>query len=297
MEIGNVMWITNIMWIATVTCLMIILLIVVVVMVVFGNIYWQNDTQVLRQRSTPERDPIQPCRYNPKELENLPTPVQRYFKTVLTPGQRMIMGIEASHTGQFSLAETQPKWMPFHSQQLSRMQPVGFDWDGRIRIAPGIECFVHDAYVAGEGILHATLFGLLTLTKLQGTPEIAQGELLRFLAESAWYPTALLPSQGVIWEAIDDRSARALLTDGATTVAVIFRFGDDGFIQSVYTPARYRTVQGKLTIAPWQCQLWNYQKRDGMMVPIDGEVAWALPSGLLPYWRGHLSAIKYELAN
>jgi hypothetical protein len=295
------------MWITMVTVLMVTVLMVTVlitclfiavaVMILFGNIHWQSNTKALRQRLTPERRSIQLCTYDPKELANLPTPVQRYLETVLTPGQPMVLGMEAAHSGQFSLAETQPQWVPFHSQQLSRMQPIGFDWDGRIRIAPGIQCFVHDAYVAGEGILHATLFGLITLTKIQGTPEVAQGELLRFLAESAWYPTALLPSQGVIWEAIDARSARATLTDGTTTVAVEFRFSDDGLIQSVYTPARYRTVQGKLTTAPWQCQLWNYQKRNGMMVPIDGEVAWELATGLLPYWRGHLNAIKYEFAN
>jgi hypothetical protein len=273
------------------------LFIAIAAMIIFGNIHWQNDTQMLRQRLPPKHGPMQPCTYDLKELENLPAPVQRYFETALTPGQPMIFEMTASHTGQFSLSETQPQWVPFHSQQLARMQPVGFDWDGRIRIAPGIQCFVHDAYIAGEGILHATLFGLFTLTKLQGTPEIAQGELLRFLAESAWYPTALLPSQGVTWEAIDDRRARARFTDGKTTVAVEFRFGDDGLIQSVYTPARYRIVQGKLTTTPWQCQLWNYQKREGMMVPIDGEVAWALPTGLLPYWRGHLSNIKYEFTN
>jgi hypothetical protein len=268
-----------------------------VTILIFGNIHWQNNTKALRHRLNPENRLIQPTVYDRRELDNLPAPVQRYFEAVLTPGQPMIVEMAASHTGQFSLAETQPKWVPFHSQQLSRMQPIGFDWDGRIRIAPGIQCFVHDAYVAGEGILHATLFGLFTLTKLQGTPEIAQGELLRFFAESAWYPTALLPSQGIRWEAIDDRSARATLTDGATTVAVEFRFGDDGLIQTIYTPARHRTVKGKLTIAPWQIQLWNYAKRDGILIPIDGEVAWELPTGLLPYWRGHLSAIKYEFAN
>jgi hypothetical protein len=271
--------------------------IALVTILIFGNIHWQNNTKALRQQLNPENRSIQPTVYDRRELDNLPTPVQRYFEAVLTPGQPMIVAMAASHTGQFSLAETQPKWVPFHSEQLSRMQPIGFDWDGRIRMAPGIQCFVHDAYVAGEGILHATLFGLITLTKIQGTPEVAQGELLRFLAESAWYPTALLPSQGVTWEAIDDRSARATLTDGATTVAVEFRFGDDDLIQTIYTPARHRTVKGKLTIAPWQIQLWNYAKRDGILIPIDGEVAWELPTGLLPYWRGHLSDIKYEFAN
>ena len=41
--------------------------------------------------------------------------------------------------------------------------------------------------------------------------EVAQGELMRFFAEAAWYPTALLPSQGVRWQAVDDTSAAILL--------------------------------------------------------------------------------------
>jgi len=43
---------------------------------------------------------------------------------------------------------------------------------------------------------HASLFGLISLANWRGTPEVAQGELMRFLAEAAWDPTALLPSQG-----------------------------------------------------------------------------------------------------
>ena len=69
---------------------------------------------------------------------------------------------------------------------------------------PGLPARVHDAYIAGEGILHASLFGLVSVANLRGTPEMAHGELLRFFAEAAWYPTALLPSQGVQWEAVDD---------------------------------------------------------------------------------------------
>lgn len=59
---------------------------------------------------------------------------------------------------------------------------------------PGLPARVHDAYVAGEGILHASLLGLFTVADLRGTDYIAEGELMRFFAEAAWYPTALLPS-------------------------------------------------------------------------------------------------------
>ena len=79
-------------------------------------------------------------------------------------------------------------------------------------MAPGLNVLVHDAYIAGEEFLQADLLGLVTLADIRDTSEAAQGEQMRFLAEAAWYPTALLPSQGVRWEAIDDLSARATLT-------------------------------------------------------------------------------------
>jgi hypothetical protein len=44
---------------------------------------------------------------------------------------------------------------------------------------PGMIVRVHDAYIAGEGMLHASLFGLVSLVDLRGTPEMAQGELMR----------------------------------------------------------------------------------------------------------------------
>lgn len=73
-----------------------------------------------------------------------------------------------------------------------------------------------------EGILTAKLFGLMTVMTQPNTPELAQGELMRFFAEAPWYPTALLPSQGVVWEAIDNTRASATLTDGTMAVKLVF---------------------------------------------------------------------------
>src|SRR6202008_2673629 len=106
------------------------------------------------------------------------------------------------------------------SDQRVITQCPGFDWNARIVVAPGFTVYVHDAYVGREGILDAKLLGLVTLAESRGTPEIARAELMRFLAEAAWYPTALLPSQGVQWEAVDDCSARASLVDGAHRVTM-----------------------------------------------------------------------------
>lgn len=284
------------MWLKAVLLIVVALLVVVAGAIAYGASSWKNGTNELRAKLEAVRLPIRPVTYVEREIENLPSPLRRYFRAVLKDGQPIVSAARLTHEGQFNMGETQAKWSRFTSSQVAFTRRPGFDWDGRIAMAPGLNVLVHDAYVAGEGILHVELLGLVTLADIRGTPEAAQGELMRFLAEAAWYPTALLPSQGVRWEAIDNMSARATLTDGATTVSLDFRFDAEGLISGVQAAARHRTVNGVLVATPWQGRFWGYEVRGGMRIPLEGEVAWVLPEGLWPYWRGRATEITYDFA-
>ena len=264
--------------------------------IALGSSRWRTGTNKLRVRLEAEHLPIAPKMYDAREIESLPPPVRRYFRAVLKDGQPIVTAVRLAQAGQFNMSETKAKWRRFTSSQVIITRRPGFDWDARIEMAPGVKVFVHDAYVAGEGILHAALLGLVPLADIRGTPQAAQGELLRFLAEAAWYPTAMLPGQGVRWEPIDDVSARATLVDGATTVSLDFRFDAEGLISNVRAAARHRSVNGALLAAPWQCRFWDYDVRGGMRIPLAGEVAWELPEGPWPYWRGRTTEIAYEFA-
>lgn len=238
--------------------------------------------------------PARATRFDPAELADLPPPVQRYFRTVLTVGQPLVSAVHIEHRGQFDMGEATANWKPFRSQQQVTTARPGFLWDARISVLPGALVRVHDAYIAGEGLLHAALVGLLTVADVRGTPQMAEGELMRWLAEAAWYPTALLPSQGVRWEAVDERSARATLTDGKTRVTLTFVFADDGTMQAVRAAARGRTVGDRIVPTPWEGRWSDTQLRNGMRVPIVGEVAWLTPEGRKPYWQGTVTALSYE---
>jgi hypothetical protein len=262
----------------------------------YGAYRWNSETQELRTRLDAARAPVRPQTVDFRELEGLPAPVQRYFRVVLEEGQSMVAGVRVQHTGTFNMGETKDRWKPFDSDQQVVTQRPGFDWNGRVAMMPGLPVRVHDAYVAGEGVLHASLLGLFTVVDMRGRDEVAEGELMRFFAETAWYPTALLPSQGVRWEAVDGRSARATLTEGDVSVTMLFTFDERGLIETVRAEARGRAVDGKVIPTPWQGHFWNYQWRGGMRVPLDGEVAWMLPEGEKPYWRGHITETSYEFA-
>jgi len=153
---------------------------------------------------------------------------------------------------------------------------------------------VHDSYVAGEGILIATVLGLIPVASVRGTKDAAEGELLRHLAEAPWSPTNLLPARGVHWAPLDGHRARATLVDGATTASLTFDFGEDGLIESVHAEARPRTVGATIVPTPWEGRFWNYGERLGMRIPLAAEVAWLTPEGRHPYWRGEIVDITYE---
>jgi hypothetical protein len=224
--------------------------------------------------------------------------VQRHFRSVLKDGQPIVTGVIVQHTGTFNVTALGRRevWMPFTSEQRVVTNRPGFVWNARMALLPGIAILVHDAYSAGIGTLHPAVPGLFSLTIQSGTGDIARGELMRYMMEAAWYPTALLPSQGTKWSAVDEASADATMVDGGISMTMRFTFGAGGLIESVRADARGSMVGGKVVMLPWEGRMSNYQERAGMRVPVTGEAAW-LPAGARkPYWRGTITSADYELA-
>ena len=273
------------------------LVVAVVALRGWGAWRWQVATGELLAQLEVARQPIEPARFDAAELDGLPAPVQRYFRAALRDGAPIVAAATVEHRGTFNLSEGGEQWTPFTSTQRVVTRRPGFVWDARVAMVPGVPVHVHDAYVAGSGILHPSIAGVFSLANLRGSRDVALGELMRFFAEAAWYPTALLPSQGVRWQALDERSARATLADGDLALTLTFTFrADDGLIESVRADARGRTVGGRVEPTPWEGRWSDYAERDGMVVPLTGEVAWLLPEGRKPYWRGTITALRYELA-
>jgi len=263
---------------------------------VYGRRRWDMESRRrLRQLET-GRVHIRPPPCDPATLDGLPSPVQRYLRTVLLAGQPLITAVTVVHEGTFNLGTTTDRWRPFTSTQRIVIRRPGFYWDAAIRLAPGLPVRVRDAYILGEGVLQASLLGVWAVMDAPPSPGLAHDELMRFLAESAWYPSALLPGQGVSWDAVDAQSARATLTDGTISTSLLFRFAENGLVESVYAADRGRTVDGREIPTPWEGRWSDFETRQGMRIPMTGEVAWLLPDGPKPYWRGRIRRIAFDFA-
>jgi hypothetical protein len=228
--------------------------------------------------------------YTRDMLAGLPAPVVRYFDFALTSGRCLVRRARLDQAGQLS---TGPGvWKPFTAVEYFSVHPPAFVWDAKIRTAPLLPVRVRDSYLAGQGVMRGALAGLLPVVDQHGTPEMAAASLVRYLAEVAWLPTALLPCEGVQWTPIDDTSARATLTDGPTSVWLDVHFGEHGEIDEVST-MRHRDVKGTPVLTPWIGHFSDYGNRDGMMIPLAGEVEWLVAGERLPYWRGRIVEASY----
>lgn len=248
-----------------------------------------------------------------RDLVGLPPCVRRYFLAALRDGQPLLRGARVTHQGTFNLSAAYgtEQWRPFSSQQRILLGPAGafgFIWDARIRMAPGLSVRVHDAYLCGDGLLHGALLGLLPLfsdrDELAG--KLAAGELMRFAAEAAWYPTALLPSATVSWRAMDgvegEHAALATFTDSSAgagrglSVTLQFAFDPSSGLltDASAVGGRYRSMEAGSVRLPWRCRLWNYAERGGMQVPLEGEATWTLHEGHKTYFRGKIQDIAFD---
>jgi hypothetical protein len=231
-------------------------------------------------------------------LSSTPELVRRYFRVALHEGGPYVRTARVVQMGEFRNNETadiEAGWQLFEARQVFGVSPPGLVWDARISLTPLGSVWVRDAYVSESASLRAALFGLIPVVSAPDGPELRAGALQRFLAESVWFPTALLPSERLSWNAIDASHARATLKDGEVTVSLDFEFGLGGEIVAVKAPARARASgKGRFESMPWGGRYQRYEERSGMRVPLESEVYWVVNGKEQPYYRARNLEIAYD---
>ena len=227
-------------------------------------------------------------------LVELPSPVARYLMHVLRDGQPLIRIARLRQTGKLRADTRNRRWLPFEARQIVAPVSVGFIWDARVTIVPPLHVRVLDAYVLGNGSGHVSLLSAIPLASDSGSLELNSGALHRYLAESVWYPTALLPSKALHWSHIDGNRALATLSDAGQTVSLEFRFNEAGEVSGVYSPGRWQKVKGNFRQTPWEGRFRSYREVEGMVVPAAGEVGWYANGQWQMVWSGNIVEAAYE---
>lgn len=229
------------------------------------------------------------------QLSELPPPVIRYFRHVLTDGQKLIRTAKLRQTGVLRTSTTSNRWSSFTASQVIVPPASGFVWNARVEMPYRTHVRVLDSYAAGVGAGRVSLLTAFGVASESGTAEMNSGALHRYLAESVWSPTALLPHSGVVWSPISDNSAMATISDRGTTASLEFRFNEAGEVTGIYSAGRLGRFAGEYRRCPWEGHFREYQARGGMRVPLYGEVGWYDNGALQLVWKGNIVDVQYEL--
>ncbi|MBN2324312.1 MAG: hypothetical protein JXQ30_11305 [Spirochaetes bacterium] len=282
------------MWIKVFIIIIVVFVVGIVLFGLFGRVRLDRENDTLVEALIKGAEENSERVFHTKDLDGLPSPVIRYLSHVLVEGQPYVRTVRLEQKGEFRLGGRDASWKPFRATQHFTVDPPGFIWEAKITVVFPLSARVVDMYVDRKGLLRAKILSVFTVVEAGPGPEMNEGELLRYLAESVWFPTALLPGEGVSWTPMDERSARASLTHEGNTVSLVFYFNDRDEVERVYAEKRFRKVNGSFEPAPWTGRFGNYGERNGMLIPLDGEVAWNLPDGDLGYWRGRIEEIEHR---
>ncbi len=221
--------------------------------------------------------------YDPAQLTGLPTPVQRYFRHVLKPGQPYVRVARLRHDGQFK-TDLKKDWIAISGEEYFLTDAPGYIWIGTTTWFSAC-----DQYVAGRGSLTVRLLGVLPIVRGHG-PSYDQGELLRWVAEAVWFPTSLLPGGQAVWSPVDDNSATLTLTDQGQTVTCLMTFNEQGEMVR-YQAQRYID---ETNIQTWTGYLSDYRQMHGLRVPTRASATWVVDGEEKPYARFILRDIDYD---
>lgn len=184
-------------------------------------------------------------------------------------------------------------WMPFEAKQWFTIPEASFLWRARVEMAPFLWIEGLDRYVEGKGHMLIRAFSIIPVADAKG-PETDQGSMLRYLAETIWFPSSAV-SKPIRWEAVDSKTARATLTTDGRSVTGTFHFDEEGNVQS-FSAMRYYDRKTGPTLEPWRIEVLPGGTRtvSERNIAADSRVIWELEEGDFHWLDVHIESIEYR---
>lgn len=225
--------------------------------------------------------------------DDLPAPVQRWLSLVVSDVAAPVRTVRLRHGGTFRTS-LEGAWRPIRGEQYFTADPPAFLWWGRIRMLPAVWVDGLDSSVDGEGRMRVRVFSRFPLVDARG-PDLDQGALLRLLGEMFWLPPVLADRQYVTWAPLDDRRATATLRVGGRTAEGTFEFGDDGLLIR-FRALRMRDVGGAGVLTPFEGDVHDHRRVDGLLVPHRVVGAWIVDGARKEYARFEVERFEVNRA-
>jgi hypothetical protein len=194
--------------------------------------------------------------------------------------------VKLTQTGRMKRSLDTGSWMAFTATQTISTRACEFDW--RAKTGPFGMISARDALEQGEGRFDITALSLIPIARAKHTPALVRGELMRYLAELAWAPAAILLNTTLRWRDDGPDTLAVSAGSGETASEVMLSLDSDGRIAGGFSPDRPRSATAPFLPTPWRGRFSDYRHHGSMWLPFAGEVAWEIGGKQMLYWQGRI---------
>ncbi len=205
-----------------------------------------------------------------EDLAGLPDPIRRWIAAAGGVGALRSPSVRLRIEG-----EMKPK-PGASSFEIKAEETIGFGrgfvWKARSRIGL-FQMSVLDAYHRGDGFMRGRFIGIVPLMNAAGD-DITRSSRHRLAAESALFPTGVLPRDGLLWSPVDDASATATFTIDGEDIPVTVTVDDAGDVAEV-TMERWGDVRRDgFGLIPYGYRVEETRDIGGLRFPIRVRGGW-----------------------
>ena len=225
-------------------------------------------------------------------LMKLPVAVQTWLRRSNVIGKEIARTVHLKQKGSLRTSRD-GSWMPFEAEQWFTTDKPGFLWEAEVAAAPGISLAGRDTYCDGRGHMVIKIMSLFGVADAQGK-ETDQGALIRFLAETSWFPSSAL-SPYIEWEGIDSLSAKATMRYGDVTGSGIFTFNERGDMVR-FEAQRYYERNGSYSLETWVVETLpdGTGAFEGVRMPLRCAVSWILEDVPFTWLTLEITDLTYD---
>ena len=196
--------------------------------------------------------------------------------------------VKLKQTGRMKKQLGAASWLSFTATQTISTSECAFDW--RARAGPLGMVSARDALKDAEGRFDILALGFIPIARAEHSSALLRGELMRYLAELAWAPDAILFNSALRWRESGPDELAVSADVGEAAAEVTLSLDSDGRIAGAFAPDRPRSATAPVLPTPWRGRFSDYRHHGNMWLPFAGEVAWEIDGKETIYWQGRIES-------
>ncbi len=221
-----------------------------------------------------------------QDRTRLPAPVYDLAMRLGVKLESRCSSVKLTQTGRMLRSLGSTSRMSFSANQTISVHDCAFSWQARF--GPFGVISVRDALENGQGSLDVRALGFIPIMRTQRTTALTRGELMRYLAEIALAPDAILRNTALRWRVDSPDTLAVSAGSGETAAEVVLTLDIDGRIVGTFAPDRPRSATAPYLPTPWRGRLSDYRQHEGRWLPFTADIAWEIEGKSETYWQGQM---------